>query len=95
MKVWTVITVWDEGASDDVLVFSSKDKVYNYLFKELTRIFEQEKEFKPEFIEDLNLKFQHYIEAMNETFSHDYTTFSINSMYNSWSVCQTEIDAEN
>lgn len=94
MKVWTVISLWDEGADDNVLVFSSKDKVYNYLFKELTHIFEQEKEFKPEFIERLNLKFQQYIKAMNETFSHDYITFSIDSIYNSWLVCQTEIDAE-
>lgn len=95
MSVWVVLTVWDEGASEDPLVFSTKDKVYNYLLKELERAFEQEKEFKPEFAEDLDLKFQRYIAAMDETLSHDYLTFYIDSLYNSWTVSLIKIDEEN
>ena len=94
MKVWTVMSIWDEGASEDVAVFSSKDKVYNYIRSQLDWRYEEEKESKPYALDSLSFKYKRLIEAMDKTFLHDYTIFSIEDFYCEWSVCETEIDAE-
>lgn len=93
MKVWTVLWYADEGYSDDIRIFSTKNKVYDYLRKELERQYETftEEGDTKQYYEN---KFQRLINALNEEFDHDYITFCVSDFTGGFEVQLIEIDGE-
>lgn len=94
MKVWTILwyTAY-EGYSDDIRIFSTKDKVYDYLRKELERQYEvlTEEDDTKQYYEN---KFQHLINALNEEFDHDYITFCVSDFTGCFEVQLIEVDED-
>lgn len=96
MKVWAVL--WYaayEGYSDDIRIFSTKDKTYDYLRKEL------ERQYKALTVEDdtkqyYENKFQCLVNELNEEFDHDHDhiAFCIHDFTGLFEVQLTEIDKE-
>lgn len=90
VKVWTVQQVSDNGAWE-IQVFSSRAKVYDFLYQELESARDREKEGRPEFVESFDRKFETYVNALNEAFDHDYITFSVDCFYWWWDIQETKI----
>ena len=94
MKVWTVL--WyaaAEGYSDDIRIFSAKDKAYDYLRKELERQYEAlaKEDDTKQYYEN---KFQRLLNELNNEFDHDYITFCISDFTGCFEVQLIEIDEE-
>lgn len=97
MKVWTVLwyTAY-EGYSDDIRIFSTKDKAYDYLRKELERQYEAlAEEDTKQYYEN---KFQCLVNELNEEFDrdrdHDDIVFCIHDFTGLFEVQLIEIDKE-
>lgn len=88
--VWVVLWGADEGYSDSIRVFSTKEKVYNYIYAELTR---QKANFDE--YDDNNYyikKYERLIENLNEIFDHDYITFTVEDFTGYFEIQQLEIE---
>ena len=95
MKIWAVMWGGDEGYSDDIRVFSTKEKVYDYLKKEYSRQINFYIENKYENLEYYQNKYHRLIDELNETFDHDYITFSVEDFsMGCYEVQQIEVDSE-
>lgn len=90
MKVWVVLWGDDGGYSDDVRLFSTKRKVYDYLYSALRQ---QKKNYEE--YDEANYYLRKYdllIETLNDTFDHDYITFSIPDFSGYFEVQLIEVD---
>lgn len=91
MKVWTVQQCADDGGSEEISVFSSREKVYDFIYHELEFERDNEKEGRPEFAESFDIRFETYVNGLDEAFNSNKKTFSVNAFYCWWNVQETEV----
>ena len=94
MKVWAVLWRDDSGYPMDAQLFSSKDKVYNYIEKVISDNCEFQINEHPEKEYDIQDEYKRLIRALNEVYDHDYTDFFVDDFNeNDFFVQLKEIDS--
>lgn len=96
MKVWVVLWGGDEGYSDDIRVFSTKEKVYEYIKKEYSKILNFYIENRYERLEYYQNEYYRLIDNLCETLKQNHTTFSAEDFDSNcyYEVQQIEVDSE-
>ena len=96
MKVWVVLWGGVEGYTDDIQVFSTKEKVYEYIKKEYSKQLDFYIENRYENLEYYQNKYYRLIDELCETFELNRTAFSVEDFGTCYSymIEQIEVDSE-
>lgn len=96
MKVWIVMWGGLDGYSDDIRVFSTKEKVYEHIKKEYSKILNFYIENRYERLEYYQNKYYRLIDNLCETFKQNHTAFSVEDFNSNcyYEVQQIEVDSE-
>ena len=95
MKVWVVMWGADDGYSDDIRVFSTKEKAYEHIRKEYSQEIDFYIENRYEDLEYYQNKYYRLIDELCEAFEQDCAAFSVEDFSGCYyEVQQIEVDSE-